>query len=68
MQTYLAMEKSLQSRLDGLDEFISVERFQRVSDPSSRAVVLAQRSCGGLLAQRFNPPRGADRQSSRRLS
>jgi enoyl-CoA hydratase len=31
-------------------------------------VVLARRSCGGLLAQRFNPPHGADRQSSRRLS
>jgi heme-degrading monooxygenase HmoA len=33
MQTYLDMGKSLQSRLEGVDGFVSIERFQSVSDP-----------------------------------
>jgi heme-degrading monooxygenase HmoA len=33
MQTYLDRGKSLQSHLEGVDGFISIERFQSVTDP-----------------------------------
>jgi heme-degrading monooxygenase HmoA len=33
MQTYLDMGQSLQSHLQGIDGFISIERFQSVTDP-----------------------------------
>jgi len=38
MQTYLD-GKSLKSHLDGVDGFISIERFQSVTDPSKRVVL-----------------------------
>jgi len=66
MQTYLDMGKSLQLHLDGVDGFISIERFQSVTDPSKLVALSFWR--GGCFAQRFNSPCGADRQPARRLS
>ena len=60
IQTYLEMGKSLHSRLDGVDGFISVERFQSVADPSKLVALSFWR--GGCFAQRFKSPCGADRQ------
>ena len=66
MQTYLEMGKSLHSRLDGVDGFISVERFQSVTDPSKLVALSFWRDEAAVDAWRNDPTHRGVQAASRR--
>lgn len=66
MQTYLDMGKSLQSHLDQVDGFISIERFQSVTDPSKLVALSFWRDEAAVDAWRNVPIHRAVQTASRR--
>ena len=61
-QTYLDIAASLRPELEKIDGFLSIERFQSLTDETKllSLSVLARRGGGGGVAQRRAPSRGAE--------
>jgi len=66
MQTYLDMGKTLHRHLEGVDGFISIERFQSVTDPSKLVALSFWRDEASVDAWRNVAIHRAVQTSSRR--
>jgi heme-degrading monooxygenase HmoA len=66
MESYLAMGAALGSNLEGLDGFISIERFQSVSDPTKLVALSFWRDEASVDAWRNRQVHRAIQTGSRR--
>jgi hypothetical protein len=69
-QTYLDIAASLKPELEKIDGFLSIERFQSLTDNKEAplALLLARRGGGQSLAQHRAPPSGPAGRARRRAA